>query len=102
MNPRTDMPVKLVGAAHFDRNADDFDPPSLIRIAKQCGMFEQLRAETDYRSPSVRRRMPGEWGLAFLAFAASPIADIRPWWRDSAAELWWECGFHGRPKYDIV
>lgn len=102
MSARTEPPVKFVGAAHFDRDADDLDPASLIRIAKTCGLLEDLRRDTDHRQPSVRQRIPGEWGLAFLAFAASPIADIRPWWRDSGAEVWWECGFRQRPPYHTV
>lgn len=102
MSARNELPVKFVGAAHFDRNADDLDPPSLIRIAKTCGLLEDLRRGTDYRQPSVRQRIPGEWSLAFLGFASSPFSDIRPWWRDSSAEFWWECGFRHRPAYHTL
>lgn len=94
--------VKFPGSAAFSLDAAELDPPAFIRLAKSCGLLDDLRAATDYRSQTPRRRMPGEWGLAFLAFAASPTPDLQPWWRDSARELWWECGFQRRPPYDTV
>ncbi|MGH2846113.1 MAG: hypothetical protein ACRDL0_08895 [Thermoleophilaceae bacterium] len=100
---RSDMPAKLVGAAHFDRNADAFAPAALIRIAKQSRFLDELRQALDFsRADTVRKREPGDWALAFLAFASSPIPDLRPWGRDSSTDLWWEAGFKQRPSYDLL
>jgi hypothetical protein len=61
-----------------------------------------MRERTQYDGGGARPRMAGEWVLAYLAFTNSMVNDIKPWWKDSNAEVWWESGFPGRPKYDIV
>jgi len=100
---RSDMPAKLVGAARFDRNADEFAPAALVRIAKQSHFLDELRYVLDFgRDDTARKREPGDWALAFLAFASSPIPDLRPWWRDSSTDLWWEAGFKQRQTYDLL
>jgi hypothetical protein len=47
----------------------------------------------------ARRREPGHWELAAVAFVTSRHIDLQPWWDDTTDELWRECGFNAKPPY---
>ncbi|MGA2927945.1 MAG: hypothetical protein ABSG43_18510, partial [Solirubrobacteraceae bacterium] len=99
---RSRLPAVLKGIGALDRNADELDQAGLVRMVKACPLFDEMRERTQYDGGGARPRMAGEWVLAYLAFTNSMVNDIKPWWKDSNAEVWWESGFPGRPKYDIV
>lgn len=99
---RHDLPVAWPGAARFSDDAAELNDVSVVRMAKRCPLLDELRRETDFTVSNGRDRMPGEAALAFLAFVLSGHVDIQPWWRGTAAELWWECGFGERPRYELI
>jgi len=47
----------------------------------------------------ARKREPGHWELAAVAFVVSGPVDVRPWYYETSDELWRECGFTRRPPY---
>jgi hypothetical protein len=49
-----------------------------------------------------RKREPGRWELAAVAFVASRHVDLQPWYDESTDELWRECGFTDKPPYSRV
>ena len=49
-----------------------------------------------------RRREPGHWELAAVAFVVSGHVDVQPWLDSTTDELWRECGFNSRPPYKRV
>jgi hypothetical protein len=100
---RTDLPMHWPGAAKYSADTDDFDQATLVQIAKQCGLLDELRAETaSYGLGGGRPRTEGEWCLAAMCWVNSGKPDIQPWLRDTDAMMWWEAGFTKRPKYHTV
>lgn len=88
-----DAPVLWPGATNFSEHAAQLNQVAVVRIARQCGLLDDFIDATDDVSPGGgRRRQPGSWALAFLAYAQSGEPNIQPWWRESAAEVWWEAG----------
>lgn len=67
-------------------------------------MGNELReACTALESDYARKREPGRWELAAIAFVASGHVDVQPWYHETADELWRECGFiNGKPSYPTV
>lgn len=99
---RTSAAVIWPGVGRFSENADKLSEVELVRLAKRCHLLDDLREETDFNVGWGRPREPGEAALAYLAFVHSAEVDIQPWWRDSLPELWWECGFAGKPRYELI
>ncbi|HWY19510.1 MAG TPA: transposase [Solirubrobacteraceae bacterium] len=62
--------------------------------------WRQLRKACDLEVNYARKREPGHWELAAVAFVTSGHVDVRPWWDEATDEnLWRECGFPKRPPY---
>lgn len=99
---RTALPVHQPGAARFSEDAGRLSAIEITRIAKRCGLLDELLVQTDYAAADGRDRIAGHWVLAYLAFVQSGNVDVQPWLRETSAELWWECGFKGRPRYPTV
>ena len=90
------MPVYQVGVAAFSEHDDELNQEAVVRLAVETGMADQLVDDTSYDCDSIRKRLPGKWALAFLAFANSATPDIKRWWTDSSAEVWKAAGFTGK------
>lgn len=109
---RTSLPAIYKGAARFSADDERYGSIEMVRMARDCGLLDDVIEETTWHyageSPGRKRTehrqngRTGSWYLAYLAFVNSGKADIRPWWKETYAELWWECGFDERPKYPTV
>jgi hypothetical protein len=102
LDRRRQMPVYQVGVAAFSEHDDELNQEAVVRLAVETGMADQLVEDTSYDCDSIRKRLPGKWALAFLAFANSATPDIKRWWTDSSAEVWKAAGFTGKPSYDLT
>ncbi|MGZ4267635.1 MAG: hypothetical protein ACXVFK_04795 [Solirubrobacteraceae bacterium] len=98
---RTAPPVEYKGVTRFSEEAERYGPVGIVRLARDCGLLDELLARTNYRWGG-RKRIEGHWVLAYLAFVNSKFADIQPWLTETSAEMWWEAGFAGRPRYPTV
>lgn len=99
---RTSLPVQWPGGGRFSDNAGKLNQLHLVRLAKRCHLLDDLRETTDYSLPGGRPREAGEAILAYLAFTVSNEVDLQPWWSESEPELWWECGFSEKPRYELI
>jgi hypothetical protein len=101
---RYQPPDRLPGATDFSKDDTLRGSLNAVRLVKSQpwawdGLREACAAlESDY----ARRREPGHWELAAVAFVASKHVDMQPWWDESAEELWRECGFTAKPPYKRV
>ncbi|WP_196807670.1 hypothetical protein [Candidatus Solirubrobacter pratensis] len=102
LDRRRQMPVYRVGTAAFSEHDDELNQHGVVRLALDTGMADQLIANTSYDRESIRKRHPGKWALAFLAFANSSTPDIKRWWADSGIDVWHAAGFVGKPSYDLT
>ena len=98
---RYQSPDRLLGAAHFSNRDDLRGSLNAVRLVKsQRWAWGGLReACADLESGYARKREPGHWELAAIAFVASKHVDVQPWWDESSDELWRACGFEGKPPY---
>lgn len=101
MRGRTAPPVQHKGVTRFSDEAERYGSVGIVRLAKDCGLLDELIERTTYRFGG-RARIEGSWALAYLAFVNSKHADIQPWLRESDVMMWWEAGFAERPKYHTV
>jgi hypothetical protein len=98
---RYQTPDRLPGATAFSKHDELRGALNTVRLLKsQRWAWDELRAtcaglESDY----ARRREPGHWELAAVAFVASGHVDIQRWLDETTDELWHECGFAGKPPY---
>src|SRR5579875_1873893 len=100
---RISPPLHLPGATEFSAERDELNPLWYVRMLKQTAwLWRDLEAATRLDRNWGRRKEPGHWALAYLAFVVSRHADIEPWWKQTNGELWRECGFDARPSYQTT
>jgi hypothetical protein len=97
---RFQSPDRLLEAANFSDEDQLRGSLNTVKLIKsQPWVWGQLREACELEVKYARKREPGCWELAAIAFVASRLVDIQPWWDESAEELWIECGFEGKPPY---
>lgn len=97
---RYQPPERLLGAAHFSADASLRGSLNTVRLVKsQKWVWDGLRQACDLEKNYARKREPGDWSLAAVAFVSSRQVDIQPFWDESTDELWEACGFAGKPTY---
>jgi hypothetical protein len=98
---RYQSPDRLLGATDFSKDDELRGSLNAVKLLKsQRWVWDDLRAACEaLESGYARKREPGHWELAAVAFIASRQIDIQPWWDESTDELWRECGFAGKPPY---
>lgn len=93
-------PERLPGAAEFSKDDQLRGSLNTVQLVKsQPWVWDGLREACELEVKYARKREPGHWELAAIAFVASRQVDIQPWWDESSEELWIECGFLGKPPY---
>jgi hypothetical protein len=101
---RYQPPERLQGAADLTPRPDLRGSLNTVKLVKsQPWAGAQLRAACDgLESRYSRKREPGRWELAAVAFVSSGHVDVEPWYDESTPDLWRECGFNGKPSYSTV
>lgn len=104
MSAKFSNPLHLPGATEFSADREILSPLWAVRKLKQTPwLFNDLEASTSLDKGWGRRKDPGHWALAYLAFVVSDCkAAVEKWWADSSDELWRECGFKRRPSYQTT
>ena len=103
MSRLRDMPAVLPGATKFSTDQVLDDPLWIARTLKSLPQFSSdLLADTNLTKNGGRPRQHGSWALAYLVFAGSRHAHLRPWWGQTQDSLWRECGFAARPTFQTV
>ncbi len=98
---RYQPPDRLPGATEFSKEAALRGSLNTVKLLKsQRWVWDELREvcaglEVKY----ARRREPGHWELAAVAYIASRQVDIQGFYDESTDELWRECGFESKPPY---
>lgn len=99
---RTTLLEVLEGATEFS-SEPEMNSRELVRLLKSQPQFWTVLRDGCAAAPAFgNRRLPGHWDLAYLAHVYSRTPDIEPWWRESAEELWLECGFTEKPSYHVT
>jgi len=89
-----------VHAADFSSVEELGGSLNAVRLVKsQKWVWDQLREACDLEVGYARKREPGHWELAAVAYITSGHVDVQPWWTNAGAEIWGECGFAARPSY---
>jgi hypothetical protein len=97
---RFQPPDRLLEAANFSEHDQLRGSLNTVKLVKsQPWVWGQLREACELEVKYARKREPGHWELAAIAFVSSRQVDIQPWWDESSEELWTECGFLGKPPY---
>jgi hypothetical protein len=97
---RYQPPDRLVGATDFSKRPDLCGSLNVVRLLKsQRWAWDELRDACELEVKYARKREPGHWELAAVAFVVSGHVDVKPWWVNTTDELWRECGFPQRPPY---
>src|SRR5689334_21566704 len=102
---RHTKPIAQPGATAFSDDRAERNQRWVIRKLKEHPQFlRDLEAAAESLAVNyARRREPGSWALAYLAFVAfGKLPDIEPWWEETGDELWQEAGFDARPPYERV
>lgn len=101
---RISPPEHLPGATEFSADRDVLSPLWVVKTLKQTAwLYRDLEAATELDKQWGRRKEPGSWALAYLAFVVSDCkAAVERWWADSTPSLWRECGFARRPSYQTT
>jgi hypothetical protein len=100
---RYQPPERLQGATDYSKHDELRGSLNTVRLVKsQSWASDGLREACNLEVNHGRKREPGRWELAAVAFVASRQADLQPWWDESASELWLECGFAEKPPYNRV
>ncbi len=96
---RYQPPDRLLGAPDYpDELRGSLNAVKLVK--SQRWVWDGLRRACDLEVNYARKREPGHWELAAVAFVTSGHVDVRPWWDEATDEnLWRECGFPARPPY---
>jgi hypothetical protein len=93
-------PDRLQEAANFSDEDQLRGSLNTVRLLKsQEWVWDSLREACELEVKYARKREPGHWELAAIAFVSSRQVDIQPWWDESSDELWQECGFTDKPPY---
>jgi hypothetical protein len=108
-----DLPQVLAGATDFGTSKHYMHQPWVIRTLRSferdsgdhllTPLYEavdRLAAPAGYNLG--RRRMPGRFELAYLAFVFSNFADVQPWWQRTQSSVWKLAGFKERPSYPLA
>jgi hypothetical protein len=97
---RYQPPDRLPGATEFSKVDDLRGSLNAVKLVKaQRWAWDDLRAACELESGYARKREPGHWELAAIAFVASRHVDVQPWWDETTDDLWRECGFEAKPPY---
>ena len=98
---RYQPPDRLIGATDFSKDDALRGSLNAVRLVKsQPWAWGGLReACAALESGYARKREPGHWELAAVAFVTSRHVDIQPWWDESSDDVWRECGFSEKPPY---
>lgn len=82
-------PERLLGATRFALEDDLRGSLNTVKMVKQVwwAASSVQRAASDLEPAIGRRRKPGRWELAEVAFVASRQVDMQPWWDESTDEL---------------
>ena len=100
---RLQPPDRLPGTTSFAQDDELRGSLNMVRLLKsQRWVWEGLREACDLEKNWGRRREPGHWELAAVAFVVSGHVDVQPWLDSTTDELWRECGFAERPPYKRV
>ncbi|MBA3734377.1 MAG: hypothetical protein H0W90_04125 [Actinobacteria bacterium] len=101
---RISPPLHLPGATEFSADRDVLSALWLVKTLKQTKwLYRDLEAATLLDKNWGRRKEPGSWALAYLAFVVSDCrAAVEKWWAEAPIELWRECGFARRPSYQTT
>lgn len=100
---RYQPPERLLGATDYSKHDELRGSLNTVRLVKaQRWASDALGDACVLEVNHGRKREPGRWELAAVAFVASRHVDLQPWWDESTAELWRECGFNGKPPYNRV
>jgi hypothetical protein len=108
-----DLPYQVLGASDFTRDrrlAVHSTIHYLALFAAEPAVSRSFLEQTDFNHPDGRPRMDAHWGLAYLAFTASPHGAMLPFWRDLCGNeaLLEACGFRQpdgrlwRPSYQTL
>jgi hypothetical protein len=98
--PRYQPPDRIIGSTNFSEHPELRGSLNTVRLVKsQPWVLDELREACNLEVNYARRREPGHWELAAIAFVASGHVDIEPWHREAPDELWRECGFEAKPTY---
>ncbi len=104
--PRTryQPPERLLGATDYSKHDELRGSLNTVKLVKDEGWAsDALRVACNLEVNHGRKREPGRWELAAVAFVASRHTDLQPWWDESTDELWRECEFKkGKPPYNRV
>lgn len=98
---RYQSPDRLPGATLFSQQDELRGSLNTVKLLKsQRWVWDELReACGSLESNYARKREPGHWELAAIAFVASRHVDIQPFWDETTDEIWRECGFVSKPPY---
>lgn len=100
---RISPPLHLLGATEFSAERDELSPLWFVRMLRQTAwLWKELEQATRLDRNWGRRKEPGHWALAYLAFVVSGHADVEPWWKQTTDDFWRECGFDDRPSYQTT
>lgn len=102
---RSAAPVHLPNAAEFSAEPRFRSPLWLVSVIKSMPwLWRDLANATTVRHNWGRRRGPGRWALAYLAFVISGEVDVEPWHRRVAEDeaFWRACEFASPPGYSTV
>jgi hypothetical protein len=100
---RFQSPDRLLGATAFAKDDVLRGSLNVVRLLKsQRWVWDELRRACELDPEYGRRREPGHWELAAVAFVASGHVDVQPWLDSTTDDLWRECGFEERPPYKRV
>lgn len=101
---RYQAPDRLVGATAFSKHPELCGSLEIVNLLKEHPFAcDELRQTCNLEENHGRKREPGQWELAAVAFVVSGHVDIQPWLANTTDELWEACGFpQGRPPYSRV
>lgn len=98
------LPRRLEGATNFTKDRDELNSLWVVTMLKAhpqfWGPIRKALAQAD--SQYGRPRLPGDWALAYMAYAFSKIPDVQPWWGQAGHSIWRHAGFRERPSYAVT
>lgn len=104
-------PEWLKDATNFKTHADIFNGLWVIKTLRQYenpphSLLDPLYDAVELAAKEAgsgygRKRGPGRFELAYLAFVFSRHPDVRPWWQTAGRSIWRSSGFRERPSYPL-